>query len=95
MVITEGYNGWKNRETWLVALWLGNTDPYTDERSREIACRNAKLYEKADMLREFVFTICMGVDREVNGKSASMATDLLNDAIQTVDFRAIVEGLSE
>ena len=24
--MTEGYNGWKNYETWNVALWLGNDE---------------------------------------------------------------------
>ena len=25
--MSEDYNGWKNRKTWNVALWLGNSEP--------------------------------------------------------------------
>ena len=46
------YNGWTNRETWLVALWLGNTDAMTDEYTRYIANDKAyNLNERADILR--------------------------------------------
>lgn len=96
MIEESTYNGWTNRETWLVALWLGNTDAMTDEYTRDIANDKAyNLNERADILRGYVFSICMGVEEEVNGQSASMAVDLLNDAIETVNFREIVENRIE
>jgi len=27
-LVVEGYNGWKNYETWNVALWIGNNEGY-------------------------------------------------------------------
>ena len=27
-LVVEGYNGWKNYETWNVALWIGNSEGY-------------------------------------------------------------------
>ena len=88
------YNGWKNRETWLVALWLGN-EPFTDEHSRDIANEKTELYKRADTLKDFVYDLCMGEERQVNGQSATLAVDLLNDAIETADYREIIQGLEE
>ena len=85
------YNGWSNRETWLVSLWLNN-EPYTYEVLTEIADSSAELYEKSDQLKQFVYDLCMGEERQVNGQSASMATDLLNDAIETADYKEIISG---
>ena len=93
MIEESTYNGWTNRETWLVALWLGNTDAMTDEYTRYIANDKAyNLNERVDILRGYVLSICMGEEEEVNGQSASMAVDLLNDAIATVNFREIVKN---
>jgi hypothetical protein len=98
------YNGWTNRETWLVALWLGNTDAMTDEYTRYIANDKAyNLNERVDILRGYVYSICMG-DESKKEPIASMATDLLNqygwvdretclgDALLQVNFREIVEN---
>ena len=95
MIEESTYNGWTNRETWLVALWLGNTDQATDKFARHLANMSCDTWTKADCLKHFVYEICMGDELEVNGQSASMATDLLNDAIETVNFREIVEGYIE
>ena len=102
------YNGWTNRETWLVALWLGNTDAMTDEYTRYIANDKAyNLNERVDILRGYVYSICIGNESKVKEPSASMATDLLNqygwvdretcirDAHIKVNFRQIVEGYIE
>ena len=94
MIEESTYNGWTNRETWLVGLWLGN-EPFTDKHSRDIANEKTELYKRADTLKDFVYDLCMGEEREVNGQSASMAVDLLNDAIETVNFREIVENRIE
>lgn len=50
---TKTYNGWKNRQTWNVALWLGN-----DESLCRMAREHAEQgYESlADYLRELGMT---------------------------------------
>ena len=88
------YNGWKNRETWLVNVWLGN-DKFADEHSRDVANQKIELYERADTLKEFVYLICMGDDREIDGQTSGLAVDLLNDAIETVDFRELIQSYEE
>ena len=52
----EGYNGWKNYETWNIALWLGN-----DESLYETACK----YKTYDALREAL--VEAGVWRTADG----------------------------
>lgn len=37
MPTTTDYNGWKNRDTWLAALWLGNSENAYHEATRIVA----------------------------------------------------------
>ena len=54
MMTLDTYNGWKNRETWLVNLWLTNEQgPYNT--LVEIAESDCALYEKVDQLKQFVY----------------------------------------
>ena len=50
---TSGYNGWANKETWLVALWLDN-DPGSERACRELALELRQVHRVADALRDQV-----------------------------------------
>lgn len=78
------YNGWKNYETWAVALWLDN-DYGTYEYVRELA-EDATRVELADRIEEYVKEAAPELE-------ASMFADLLNAAIGEVDFLAIADNL--
>jgi hypothetical protein len=87
-MLAEGYNGWKNYETWAVKLWMDN-----DEGTQG-------LY--ADMARrhgENVHSLALAVKDEVLDLApdlgASMYADLLGSALDSVDWREIAESLIE
>lgn len=88
------YEGWHNRETWAVNLWLNNDEPTYNE-ARYIARNRATVYESEQDLAEY--TENQVLDRLVGGECppASLALDLLQGALGSVDWREIVEGLRE
>ena len=47
--VTTEYNGWSNRETWLVNLWLSN-DMGSYEFLQEICRKDCEVWEKAEEL---------------------------------------------
>jgi hypothetical protein len=75
----ENYNGWLNRETWLVALWLNN-----DEATHE----KAKSFELISELQDFVENL-------VFGEEASLKEDLIGAALGRVDFLEVFQALHE
>ena len=79
------YQGWKNYETWCVALWIDNDqDSYNEARDMIRDCR--EVYEAADILKEWI--------EEMNplNDTANMFTDLLNAALSEVDYYEIAEN---
>lgn len=91
-------NGWTNRETWLVNLWIGEGaigDPHgVDEQGRYFAERYEKhnaCYRMAQWLKEQVTEIGCGSYPTGDG----LAADLLGAALASVNWDEIAEHYVE
>ena len=82
------YNGYKNYQTWAVALWLDN-DECTSELISDIIKRASSDYDAADQLRDLI--------EEMNplADQASMFTDILSSALSDVNYIEIIESHKE
>jgi hypothetical protein len=79
------YNGWCNRETWVVNLWITN-EAYADDVLRHIVQAFELLYEQAEELEHWVRA-------EFNARGeASMWSDLLSTSLGRVNWYEIVEA---
>ena len=84
------YNGWKNRSTWLVNLWLTN-EPETAEDLRMLAQLDTSVQWRAERLHDYVDNL-MPLDESGVWTITGMAGDLLRTALESVDWREIVEN---
>ena len=80
------YQGWKNYETWCIALWLDN-----EQGSQEVAYSIARMpnksdYDKAQDLKDYVEEF-----NPLNDTPASMFHDLLNGALSEIDWKEVLE----
>lgn len=79
------YQGWKNRATWAVNLWLDN-----DQGIYSLMVENAEnaddAIDLADQIDDLV-TEMIDAENIQNG----MVSDLLNGALADVDFREIAQ----
>jgi hypothetical protein len=94
------YNGWSNYETWNVALWLDND---TSEYAQHIA---QEIYDRTEANDTFTREEQAAIDlaqaikdsvQEINpiAGQASMFADLLNAALDEVDWHEIAEHYLE
>lgn len=90
------YNGWKNYETWVTALWIDNDySSYlircgmVDEIKEESECEIRRTNLLAANLREWIESL------NPLAQEASLFTDLLNAALQEVDWHEIADNFLE
>jgi hypothetical protein len=81
------YNGWKNYQSWNMALWIDN-DQGLYETVRETV-QGMKPHEAEDWLKEF-----MG-DMNPLADQANMYSDLLGHALACVDYQEIIKHYQE
>ncbi len=85
--VTTEYNGWCNRETWVVNLWLTNDECYYQELGSIIKSFDTT-DEQAEEIEQYVHRI-------IDVNEASMTTDLLSASLGRVDWHEIARANQE
>lgn len=89
------YEGWTNRETWCVVLWIRNDEPRYDE-ARSMVPGLVEMIEReginnaADYVQDWVEGWTLGDD-----PGATLATDLITGALARVDWREVIGAMIE
>lgn len=81
--IATDYNGWSNRETWIVNLWMTGDQGYY-EQLFEIISSHDSLDDQAETLEDWVRF-------EYSGEYSSIWADLINNSLAEVDWYEIVK----
>ena len=80
------YNGWTNRETWLVSLWLNN-DQDNYKVLLEALERNETDFKRAEWLNSQLEDLMSDLPLE-----ASLWSDLLGTALARVNWLEVIEN---
>lgn len=70
------YNGWKNKETWLVNLWLGDTFAALQEDGEKITAEWIEAY-----IQEVIF--------DFEETASGFLRDMLNCALGEIDYHEL------
>jgi hypothetical protein len=99
----QGYNGWKNYETWAVALWIDN-EQSSYEWSRDMARTIREDAPTSLQVEDGVWSVEEAAkfnladslkdwqESEMPDLEASVWTDLLQSAFEEVDWEEIAEN---
>jgi hypothetical protein len=98
MAETERYNGWKNYETWAVALWLDNEESSYNKAHRmaRAAWRDAEADDHFTRDERAMLALSDGIKEWVEESNpcadrADLWADLMNAALSEVDWREVAE----
>jgi hypothetical protein len=80
------YNGFKNRETWLISLWLNN-DQDSYELLSNVLGLSTSSTRKSEKLHNLVEDQMYDLELE-----ASLWSDLLSTALAKVDWLEVIES---
>ena len=84
--VSATYNGWTNRETWLVSLWINN-DQSSQELLNEALDRDETDFKKADWLKSELEEEMYAIPID-----ASLWSDLLGTALARVNWLEVIEN---
>jgi hypothetical protein len=88
MAEEKGYQGWKNYETWNIALWINN-DQGLQSIVHDLAREITEIGELATAIKDMVEE-----SNPLQGTS-TLYTDLLQSAIDEADFWEIATAMKE
>lgn len=77
----EKYNGWTNYETWVVNLWIGESQDFWDD----ITSNGDSVADVANMLKDY------HIDDNPLADGANVYTDLLGGALSSVNWHEIAQ----
>jgi hypothetical protein len=85
----QEYNGWKNYETWIVALWINNDQGLQEtvhDMARDCVDNEHANYDLSHAIKDMI--------EEMNplNDTADLFTDLLNAALSEVDWYELAES---
>ena len=82
-IVAAEHNGWSNRETWTVNLWMTGDQSYY-EQPCEIISSQDSLDDQAEALEDWIRF-------EYDGEYSSMWADLINNSLAEVNWCEIVK----
>lgn len=86
--VISTYNGWSNRETWMVNLWMTNEECYY-YKLRNIQKCYETVSEQAQQLEEYIRFVVESV------ASQGLVGDMLSSSLGRVDWVEVIENNQE